>query len=91
MIEVFKWVKGMNEGNKSDVLIVSNQDRAGDNRYKLDKFRFRKELSRNWLMNWLVDAWNRLSGHLVGANTLSSFKRGLDGQVRQVAIGRLTG
>ena len=34
MIEVFKWVKGMNKGNIDEVLEISSQDRTRENGYK---------------------------------------------------------
>ena len=37
MIEVFKWVKGINKRNIDQVLEISNQDRARGNGYKLEK------------------------------------------------------
>ena len=46
--------------------------------FKLDKFRFRKEIGRRWFSNRVVNDWNRLSSHVVEANTIESFKRRLD-------------
>ena len=37
LIEVYKWVKGFNEGDVGKVLTVSNQDRTRSNRFKLKK------------------------------------------------------
>ena len=36
MIEVFKWVKGINKGNINKVLEISIQDRTRGNGYKLE-------------------------------------------------------
>ena len=44
MIEVFKWVKGINKGNINQVLEISSQDRTRGNGYKLEKLRFRTDL-----------------------------------------------
>ena len=48
------------------------------NRFKLEKFRFRIEIGRNWITNRVVDEWNRLSNHIVSAEKMKSFKRRLD-------------
>ncbi len=37
-----------------------------------------KDIVKNWFTNWVVDERNRLSSHVVSANTIDSFKRGLD-------------
>ena len=78
MIEVFKWVKGINKGNIDQVLEISNQDRTRGNGYKLEKLRFRTDVGKHWFSNRVVNDWNRLSGHVVSAETLGSFKRRLD-------------
>ena len=46
MIEVFKWVKEINEGNIDQVLEISSQDRTRGNGYKLEKLRFRTGIGR---------------------------------------------
>ena len=46
MIEVFKWVKGINKVNIDQVLGFSSQDRTRGNRYKLEKLRFRTIIGR---------------------------------------------
>ena len=45
---------------------------------KLDKFRFRKEIGKNWFTNRVVDEWNKLSVNVVNAETIDSFKKRLD-------------
>ena len=70
LIEVFKWVKGFNKGDINKVLIVSGPGITRTNGYKLEKFRFKKELGKHWFTNRVVDEWNRLSGHVVGATTI---------------------
>ena len=47
MIEVFKWVKGINKENINQVLEISSQDRTRGNGYKPEKLRFRTDLGRN--------------------------------------------
>ena len=46
MIEVYKWVKGFNQGDINRVLIVQEQGRTRNNGYKLDKFRFKKDIGK---------------------------------------------
>ena len=78
LIEVYKWVRGFNKGDISKVLIVSGPGGTRTNGFKLEKFRFRKEIGKNWFTNRVVDEWNRLSGQVVSANTLQCFKKRLD-------------
>ena len=78
LIEVFKWVKGFNKGDISRVLIVSGPGVTRTNGFKLEKFRFRKEIGKNWFTNRVVDEWNRLNEHVVGAESISCFKSRLD-------------
>ncbi|ORD92756.1 hypothetical protein ECANGB1_578, partial [Enterospora canceri] len=78
MIEVFKWVKGINKGNIDQVLEFSSQDRTRGNGYKLEKLRFRTDIGRYWFTNRVVNDWNRLDRHVVSAESIGSFKRRLD-------------
>ena len=78
MIEVFKWVKGINKGNIDQVLEFSSQDRTRGNGYKLEKLRFRTDIGRYWFTNRVVNDWNRLGRHVVSAESIDSFKRRLD-------------
>ena len=77
LIEVFKWYRGFNKGDVSKILRISNQDRTRSNGFKLEKFRFKKEIGRNWFSNRVVDECNGLSKQVVSAESLRSFKRKL--------------
>ena len=77
-IEVYKWVKGFNKGDIRKVLIVSGPGRTRTNGYKLKKFRFKKEIGKNWFTNRVVDEWNRLSSHVVSAKSIDCYKNRLD-------------
>ena len=77
-IEVYKWIKGYNKGDINKVLIFSEQNRTRNNGFKLNKFRFRKEIGRNWFTNRVLGEWNGLSSHIINANSLGSFKNRLD-------------
>ena len=78
LIEVFKWVKGFNKMDINKILIIKEKVRTRTNGFKLDKFRFRKDIFKNWFTNGLVEEWNKLSKHVVSATTVNSFKKRLD-------------
>nr|XP_053657327.1 uncharacterized protein LOC128706451 [Cherax quadricarinatus] len=78
IIEVYKWMTGINKGDINKVLRVSNQVRTRNNGFKLDKFRFRKDIGKYWFSNRVVDAWNSLPSGVIEARTLGSFKKRLD-------------
>ena len=78
MIEVYKWMHGINVGDISKVLKISPQVRTRNNGLKLDKFRFRKEIGRHWFSNRVVDMWNGLPHEVVNAGSMDSMKRRLD-------------
>ena len=78
LIEVYKWVKGINKGNIDQVIEVSNQSKTRSNGCKLKKLRFRTDIGRYWFTNRVVNDWNRLSRHVVEAESIGSFKKRLD-------------
>ena len=78
LIEVFKWYRGYNKGDVNRILRISNQDRTRNNGFKLEKSRYKKEIGKNWFSNRVVDKWNALSGQVVSARTIESFKTRLD-------------
>ena len=78
LIEVFKWVKGINEGNIKQVIDLSKQNRTRSNGFKLEKLRFRTNIGKNWFTNRVVNDWNSLGKHVVEAESINSFKRRLD-------------
>ena len=77
MIEIFKWVKGINKGSIDQVLEICSQDRTLGNGYKPEKLRFRTDLDRYWFTNRVVNDWNRLDRHVVSGKSIGSFKRQL--------------
>lgn len=78
MIEVYKWVKGINKGNIDKVIDIRSQDRTRGNGYKLKKHRFRTDVGRYWFTNRVVNDWNGLSRDVVSAETIGTFKKRLD-------------
>ena len=74
---MFEWINGSNKGDINKVLIVKQKFTTRTNGFKLDKFRFRKEISKNWFTNMVVKEWNKLSKHVVNVRTLDIFKKRL--------------
>ncbi|KAK8720446.1 hypothetical protein OTU49_013315, partial [Cherax quadricarinatus] len=70
MIEVYKWKTGINKGDVNSVLKISSQDRTRSNGFKLEKFRFRKDIGKHWFGNRVVDEWNKLPSTVIEAKTL---------------------
>lgn len=52
-MEVCKYMKGINKEYASKVLVKREQSRPRCNRFKLDKFRFRKDKARIILCRWM--------------------------------------
>ena len=75
MNEVYKWVRGINEGSIEHVIEISSQGRTRSNGYKLGKPRFRTDIGRHWFTNRVVNDWNMLDKHVVSAESTSSFKK----------------
>ena len=78
LIEVFKWVKGFNKGEINKVLIVKEKVRTRTNGFKLNKFRYRKNIGTNWFTNRVVEEWNKFSKHILSVGTVNTFKKRLD-------------
>ena len=64
MIEVFKWVNGINKRNINRVLEISIHDMSRGNGYKLEKLRFRTDLGCYWFTNKVVNDWRRTERRL---------------------------
>ena len=58
-------------------LRINKMETARNNGFKLEIFRFRREIGRNWFSNRIVE-WNGLSNHIVSSETMGRFKRRLD-------------
>ena len=71
---MFKWVKGFNKGNTNKVIIVKEKVRTRTNGFKLDKYRYRKDIGKNRFTNRIVE-WKKLSKHAVSAGTVDTFKK----------------
>ena len=51
MIEVYKWKKGINKDDISEVLKMKEEDITRSNGFKLDKFKFKKDIGKYWFGN----------------------------------------
>ena len=47
------------------------------NVFKLDKFRYRKDIDKYGFTNRVVEEWNKLNKHVVSARTIDTFKKKL--------------
>ncbi len=77
LIEVYKWMKGYNEEDINKALILRGQSRTRSNGFKLDIFRFNKDIGKNWFTSRVVNEWNRLN-YVVSVNTIDVFKIRMD-------------
>ena len=75
---MIEWVKGFNKGDINKVLLVKEKVRTRRNGFKLNKFRFKKDIGKNCLTNRVVEEWNKLSKHVVSAGRIDTFKKRLD-------------
>ncbi len=78
LIEVYNWMQGYNKGDINKVLIAREQDTTRSNGFKLDKFRFKRDIGKNWFTKRVLNEWNRLISHGGSANTEDTFKKSLD-------------
>ena len=82
MIEVYKWVKGIDKGSIDQVIEISSQQgrTCSSNGYnKLDKPRFRTDIGRHyWFTNRVFNDCNRLDKRVVSAESIGSFQKRLD-------------
>ena len=80
MIEVFKWKEGINKGDISEVLKMKEEGITRSNGFKLDNFRFKKDIGKYWFGN-RVDLWNNLPPAVISSNSIDSFKTRLDSHI----------
>ena len=59
------------------VLIVKEKVGTRTNGFKLNKFRYRKDINNNWFTNMVVEDYNKVSKHVVGAGTIDTLKKRL--------------
>ena len=81
MIEVLKWKKGINKGDISQVLKMKEEGITRSNGFKLDKFKFKKDVGKYCFGNRVVDLWNSLPPAIINSNSIDSFKTKLDSRM----------
>ena len=75
---MFKWVKGFIKRYINKVLMIKEKVRTRANGFKLYKFKYRKDIGKNYFTNKVVEEWNKLGKHVVSAGTVKTFKKRLD-------------
>ena len=48
---------------------------------KLEKFRFKKEMGRNWYTKRTVDEWFGLGNPIISAKSIESFRKKIQGKL----------
>ena len=69
---MLKWVKCFNKRDINKVFIVKEKERTRTNGFKLDKFRYRKDIGKNWFTNRVIEEWNKLSKHVASVGTVDT-------------------
>ena len=78
MIEAFKLLKGIAKLDYSLFFELSGDAKVRGHAYKIVKNNFRLDVRKNVFSNRVVDGWNELPQYVVDAETVNSFKAGLD-------------
>ena len=68
----------MDQEDMHKVFIVKEKARIRSYGFNLVKFRYRKDIGKNWFTNRVVEEWNKLSKHVVSAGIVNTFKKRLD-------------
>lgn len=55
LLKYLNGIRGINKGKSGEVLMSKTNVRLRSNEYKLDKFKFRKEIGKRWYTNRAVD------------------------------------
>ena len=84
MINFFKWKEGINKGYISEVLKMKDEGITRSNGFKLDKFKFKKDIGKYWFGNRVVDLWNSLLPSIINSNSIDSFKTKLDSHMERL-------
>lgn len=78
LIEVFKYLKGINKVNYARLLRPSSVSRTRGHKWKLFKGKFSTNIRKYFFSQRVISVWNRLPNHVVEAETLQVFKSRLD-------------
>jgi len=86
LIEVFKMVKGLSGIPMESMFELSTKMHLRGHELKLTKHRSKLGVRRHLFMERLVNIYNSLDHHTVNANTVNSFKNGLQ-RLKQSRMG----
>ncbi len=78
MIQVFKYVHNIWNCESSDFLQRVSEQRTRGHKYKLYKNRWESALRGHFFTNRIVNLWNELPDEITNAESVNSFKQGLD-------------
>ena len=86
MIEVFKFLKGINKTDSRQWFHLSNNVRTRGHRLKLIKNRSRLDIRKNFFSQRVVNDWNSLPEVVVEAESINSFKNRYDKFIRKKTV-----
>ena len=78
MIEVFKFLKGINKSDSGQWFHITNNVRTRGHRLKLVKNRSKLDIRKNFFSQRVVNDWNSLPETVVDAESINSFKNRYD-------------
>lgn len=78
LIEVFKYLKGINKAQYASLLRPSSVSRTRGHKWKLVKGKFSTNIRKYFFSQRVISVWNRLPDHVVEAESLQVFKNRLD-------------
>lgn len=78
MIEVFKLSKGFTKVDKNKFLSYTGSSKTRGHYLKLEKYRPRLDLRKNFFSHRIVNSWNALPSYVVEADSVNTFKNRYD-------------
>ena len=78
LIEVFKMLRGLDKVKFEDFFEPRNDSRLRGHSVTLKKQKCRLDLKKYYFNNRIVDFWNKLPESVIGASSLTVFKKNLD-------------
>lgn len=64
LTDVFQLINNTDNIDIGEVLLLKPDVGTHRNGYKLDRLRFRKEIGTRWLLNIILDEWNKLGRYV---------------------------
>ena len=78
LIQVFKMLRGLDRVKFEDFFEPRNDSRLRGHSVTLKKQKCRLDLKKYFFSNRIVDSWNKLPESVIGASSLTVFKKNLD-------------